>query len=51
MAAHPITGAAPEGYRVVFPTEVDDDYERAYGRVVVPDRAQDMPLDVAAADG
>ena len=51
VAAHPITGAGPEGYRVVFPTKVDDEYERAYGRVVVPDRAHDMPLDVAAVLG
>lgn len=29
VAAHPITGAGPEGFRVVFPTKVDDEYERA----------------------
>ena len=51
IAARPVSGAGPEGYRVLFPRQVDDAYERAHGRAVNPDRAHDVLLDVAATLG
>lgn len=51
ISARPVSGAGPEGYRVIFPREVDAAYERAYGRVVNPDRAHDVLLDAAATLG
>jgi hypothetical protein len=51
IGQRPVTGTGPEGYRVRFPLAVDAEYERAHGRVVLPDRAHDTPLDVAATLG
>lgn len=51
IAAHPVLGVGPEGYRIAFAGGVDDSYERAYGRDVMPDRAHSGPLDVAATLG
>ncbi|HWL42865.1 MAG TPA: O-antigen ligase family protein [Ilumatobacter sp.] len=48
---HPLFGAGPEGYRVVFADGVDATYEREYGRDVLPDRAHSGPLDLAAIGG
>ena len=39
IADHPLLGVGPEGYRVVFPQEVDAAYVRDYGNAVYPDRA------------
>jgi hypothetical protein len=51
IAAHPITGVGPEGYRIAFSEGVDADYERAHGRLQQPDRAHSAPLDIALAGG
>lgn len=51
ISARPVSGAGPEGYRVLFPREVDAAYERAFGRAVNPDRAHDVLLDAAATLG
>jgi hypothetical protein len=51
LAAHPLTGVGPEGYRVAFADGVDAAYERDHGRGVQPDRAHSGPLDVALAGG
>lgn len=51
IGQRPVTGTGPEGYRVRFPLAVDAAYERAHGRAVLPDRAHDTPLDVAATLG
>jgi O-antigen ligase len=51
IADHPVVGVGPESYRLAFPGKVDAAYERAYGRVEVPDRAHDVVLDVAATTG
>jgi hypothetical protein len=51
LAERPWFGAGPEGYRIVFPDAVDRDYERRYGRAVVPDRAHNGLLDVGVAGG
>jgi hypothetical protein len=51
LGDRPGLGAGPEGYRITFPTAVDDDYVRRYGRATVTDRAHDGPLDVALAAG
>lgn len=51
VAAHPLTGVGPEGYRIAFGSEVGAAYQRRYGRVPLPDRAHDSLLDVAATSG
>jgi O-antigen ligase len=51
IAAHPLTGVGPEGYRIAAPAHVDDGYARRHGRDEVLDRAHDGPLDVAASAG
>ena len=51
IAAHPLTGVGPEGYRIVAPAHVDDGYARRHGRDEVIDRAHSGPLDVAASAG
>ncbi|MGB8859716.1 MAG: O-antigen ligase family protein, partial [Ilumatobacteraceae bacterium] len=51
LVQHPLTGAGPEGYRVVFRDGVDAEYEREHGRAVQPDRAHNGLLDVALAGG
>lgn len=51
LAAHPLTGVGPEGYRIAFGAHVDAAYERHHGRDPLPDRAHSGPLDVALAGG
>ncbi|HVE45371.1 MAG TPA: O-antigen ligase family protein [Acidimicrobiales bacterium] len=51
VAANPLLGVGPEGYRIAFGRSVDDAYEKAHGRSPLPDRAHDSLLDVAAAAG
>lgn len=51
VAANPVTGVGPEGYRIAFGTHVDDAYEIAHGRQPLPDRAHSAVLDVAATLG
>jgi len=51
IADHPLAGVGPEGYRVVFPQEVDAAYVKAYGVAVYPDRAHNGILDVTVAGG
>ncbi len=51
IADHPVLGLGPEGYRVVFPQEVDAAYVRKYGVAVYPDRAHNGVLDVTLAGG
>ena len=51
IAHHPLTGVGPEGYRIAFSRAVDPAYQRAHGRVPLPDRAHDTLLDVAATTG
>jgi O-antigen ligase len=51
VADHPFLGVGPEGYRVVFPQEVDAAYVRKYGVAVFPDRAHNGVLDVALSGG
>src|SRR5262249_1569840 len=48
---HPVLGVGPEGYRVVFPQLVSAEYVRRYGTDVVPDRAHNGVVDVAANGG
>lgn len=51
IADRPILGAGPEGYRIVAGRNIDESYERAHGRRVLPDRAHNGFLDVGAAGG
>lgn len=51
LAANLATGVGFEGYRIAFPTHVDGDYTRSYGRDVVADRAHNTVLDVGIAAG
>jgi hypothetical protein len=51
IARHPLFGAGPEGYRTVVADGVSAEYERTYGRDVLPDRAHSAPLDVAVTIG
>ena len=51
IADHPLLGVGPEGYRVVFPQEVDAAYVRDYGSAVYPDRAHNGVLDVTLDGG
>jgi O-antigen ligase len=51
IAAHPLTGVGPEGYRIAAPAHVDDGYARRHGRDEVLDRAHSGPLDVAVTAG
>ncbi len=51
LAHHPLVGAGPEGYRIVFHEGVDAAYEREHGRAVQPDRAHNGLLDIALAGG
>jgi tetratricopeptide (TPR) repeat protein len=51
LAHHPLVGAGPEGYRIVFRDGVDAAYEREHGRSVQPDRAHNGLLDIALAGG
>jgi O-antigen ligase len=51
IADHPLLGVGPEGYRVVFPQEVDAAYVHKYGDAVYPDRAHNGVLDVTLDGG
>jgi O-antigen ligase len=51
IADRPLLGTGPEGYRVVFPQEVDAAYVRKYGAEAYPDRAHNGVLDVTIAGG
>jgi O-antigen ligase/Flp pilus assembly protein TadD len=51
LAAHPLTGVGPEGYRIAFGRHVDDAYEIDHGRDPLPDRAHAAVLDVATTVG
>jgi O-antigen ligase len=51
IADHPLLGVGPEGYRVVFPQEVDAAYVHKYGAAVYPDRAHNGVLDVTVSGG
>ncbi len=51
VAANPLGGVGPEGYRIAFGTYVDDAYEMEHGRDPLPDRAHSAVLDVAATVG
>jgi O-antigen ligase len=48
---HPVFGAGPEGYRVVFPQVVSESYAARHGTDVIPDRAHNGIIDVAADGG
>lgn len=51
LAKYPVLGTGPEGYRIAFPGVVDADYERRYGRQVMPDRAHNGALDAGVSLG
>nr|MBA3655286.1 O-antigen ligase family protein [Actinomycetota bacterium] len=51
VAAHPLLGVGPEGYRIVFHERVDAAYDKAHGRDPLPDRAHNAILDVATTTG
>ena len=51
VAARPLTGWGPEGYRIAFGHHVDVDYVVDHGRRVITDRAHSGLLDVAAIGG
>ena len=47
----PVLGAGPEGYRTIVADGMTLEYERTYGREVMPDRAHSGPFDLAAVGG
>lgn len=51
VADHFWMGVGPEGYRTALADGVTASYERTYGREVLPDRAHNVFIDVAAAGG
>ena len=51
IADRPVVGAGLEGYRIVAGQHISAEYERAYGRRVLPDRAHNGILDVGVAGG
>jgi O-antigen ligase len=51
VAHHPWLGVGPEGYRTALADGVNASYERTYGRTVLPDRAHNAIIDVAATGG
>jgi O-antigen ligase len=51
LVEHPVSGVGFEGYRIVFAGGVDAEYERRYGRQVMPDRAHNGLLDVGVTMG
>jgi O-antigen ligase len=51
VAARPLLGTGPEGYRIAATRQISAAYERAHGRTVTPDRAHSAPLDVLASLG
>jgi O-antigen ligase len=48
---HPVLGWGPEGLAEGLQRHVDADFERTYTRRQLPDRAHDLPLDVAGTLG
>jgi O-antigen ligase len=51
VEARPALGWGPETYASVFPRYIDARFERTVGREVIPDRAHNAFLDIAAASG
>lgn len=51
LAARPLVGYGPEGYRTVFGRYVDESYVMQWGRDVITDRAHSGPLDVGLSFG
>ncbi len=51
VSHHLLLGLGPEGYRTSLADGVTAAYERTYGRAVLPDRAHNVVLDVAASGG
>jgi O-antigen ligase/Flp pilus assembly protein TadD len=51
IADRPLLGAGPEGYRIVAGQHVSVEYEQAYGRAVIPDRAHNGLLDLGVSGG
>lgn len=51
VAAAPVIGHGPEGYRLVFGEVVDAGYVQRHGRAVITDRAHSAPLDMAVVGG
>lgn len=51
LAANPILGTGPEGYRIVFGKHVDEAYAIEHGRTVITDRAHNSLLDVGVTTG
>jgi tetratricopeptide (TPR) repeat protein len=51
IAERPLVGWGPETYAIVFPRFIDAEFEQTVGRTVVPDRAHNAVLDMAAAAG
>ncbi len=51
LAANPMLGVGPEGYRIAFLGVVDADYERRHSREVTPDRAHNGLLDTGISLG
>jgi|GEM_PF-1174833 len=51
LAANPVVGTGPEGYRIVFGEHVDAAYAIEHGRDVITDRAHSSLLDVGVTTG
>ncbi|HLF70114.1 MAG TPA: O-antigen ligase family protein [Actinomycetota bacterium] len=51
ISARPLFGWGPDTLRTEFPDVIDDRFEREVGRDVVPDRAHNVYLDIAAGFG
>jgi O-antigen ligase/Flp pilus assembly protein TadD len=51
VADRPVLGWGPETYAFTFPRFIDAEFERTVGRAVVPDRAHNVVLDMAASAG
>lgn len=51
VAERPVLGWGPDTYAFAFPRFIDAEFERTVGREVVPDRAHNLFLDVAASSG
>jgi len=51
VAERPLLGWGPETYVFTFPQFIDAEFEREVGRTVIPDRAHNLFLDVAATTG
>lgn len=47
----PLLGWGPDTFALVFPSVIDPEYEREYGRETIPDRAHNAFLDMAAGAG